>query len=71
MEKTDAEERLKAREEDDRGQDGWMASPTRWMSLSKLWEIVKNREAWHSAVHGVTVLDTTEQLKNSISAYYV
>ena len=24
------------------------------MSLSKLWEIVKNREAWHAAIHGVT-----------------
>ena len=37
------------------------------MSLSKLWEIVKDREAWRAAIHGVAKDSVkTEQLNNKI-----
>ena len=31
-----------------------------YMNLSKLQDTVKDREAWHAAVHGVAELDTTD-----------
>ena len=36
------------------------------MSFDKLQEIVKDREAWHAAVHGFSESDMTWQLNNNL-----
>ena len=50
----DAGKRLKAGGEgDDRGRDGWMASPTKWTRVWASSMLVMDGEAWRAAVHGV------------------
>ena len=46
--------RLKAGEGDGRGWDGWMASLPQWTSLSRLRQLVIDKEDWRFVIHGVT-----------------
>ena len=62
IEKTLMLGRLKAKGERGKQRVRWLNSFTNSvdMNLSKLQEIMKDREAWHSAVHRVAESDTAE-----------
>ena len=45
-------------EGDNRGWDGWMASPTQWTWVWANSKILKDREAWCATIHGVTKSQT-------------
>ena len=41
------------------------------MSLTKLWEMVNDREAWHATVHEVAESDMAQQLNNNSKEHWL
>ena len=60
-------EKIEGRKRGGQQRTKWLDDITNAMklSLSMLWEMVDDREAWHAVVHGVTESDMTYQLNNS------